>query len=210
MGSYQKTVIVFGVLLAAVTAVFLYMQYGEIWERAVEEEKRDITSHIQDRASVLIFPEDFTDPDTVHQQVMFEGFFDAIQSPEIVRLKIWNEDHVIVWSNLKGLIGQKFEDNEEVAEAFAGEVVFEIAEQSSENSSERDYAELAEAYIPFADATGKIVGVLEVYKSTVKLRERVNSEFKQLALAVVAGVLLVYFLFALLLKYVFNFAKKTR
>ncbi|MEE8470023.1 MAG: hypothetical protein V3S51_01695, partial [Dehalococcoidia bacterium] len=38
--------------------------------------------------------------------------------PNVVRIKIWNKDQVVVWSDERQLVGQSFPDNEDLNEAF--------------------------------------------------------------------------------------------
>ena len=46
--------------------------------------------------------------------------------PEIVRVKVWDREHEILWSDQTSLIGQRFPGNDELQRAFAGSVEVEI------------------------------------------------------------------------------------
>ncbi len=86
--------------------------------------------------------------------------------PEVVRVKMWDPSSAVIWSDAPELVGQRFPDNGELQQALAGEVAVEIKpltkrEQASERAS---HAVLAEVYVPVKDGSGRVVGVVEVYK----------------------------------------------
>lgn len=164
-------------LAIAVGGTGLFMKYQSIRSAHIEKQKERVASNIHEQATRFIKPEYFRNP--AIGQEYFQKFFDYIQSPSIVRLKVWDHNFTIIWSNLPELIGQSFPDNDEVAEAFEGEIAFEIEKQKNEHISERQFMELSEMYIPFADAKGEVVGVLEVYQPTTKLQNEINTEFKK-------------------------------
>ena len=47
--------------------------------------------------------------------------------PNVERIKIWNKDKAIVWSDSEKIVGQRFPDNENLGEALGGEIVSEIS-----------------------------------------------------------------------------------
>src|SRR3989475_1875513 len=92
--------------------------------------------------------------------------------PEVVRVKVWDRNATVLWSDEPRLIGQRFPDNDELKEALAGEVSVEIKTLSRrEHAYERgQFTTLAEVYVPiFSKTTGRVIGVVEVYKSPVRL-----------------------------------------
>src|SRR5262245_3057333 len=46
--------------------------------------------------------------------------------PEVVRVKIWDRNSSVIWSDEPQLVGQRFPDNDELKEALEGEVAVEI------------------------------------------------------------------------------------
>jgi len=92
--------------------------------------------------------------------------------PEVVRIKVWDRDAMVVWSDEPRLIGQHFSDDDELKEALAGEVTVEIKTlEGREHTYERpSYTTLAEVYVPiFSKTSGQVVGVVEVYKNPLRL-----------------------------------------
>jgi hypothetical protein len=196
--------VLLGVVLLAGAGVYLNGQYAVIKAAGIEAAKVKIATHIQERAQTMITSEDFATTDTVRQQAAFKAFWDSVQSPEYVRAKIWNKEFTIVWADLTELIGQRFTDNHEVAEALEGEIEFEIEEEKTEHVSERQYEELAEVYVPFRGADGAIAGVFEVYQPTIELNKAVWDNFMKVATPVLLLVALAYLLLAFALRYFLN------
>jgi signal transduction histidine kinase/ActR/RegA family two-component response regulator len=92
--------------------------------------------------------------------------------PEVMRVKAWGKDATVLWSDEAQLVGRRFPDNDELREALEGRVAVEIAEPSkAEHAYERGSAvSLAEIYVPILSRrTGEVVGVLEVYKTPLRL-----------------------------------------
>jgi PAS domain S-box-containing protein len=92
--------------------------------------------------------------------------------PEIVRIKVWDREGIILWSDEARLIGERFPGNRELGAALAGRVSVEIKELAKpEHAYEQGrFAALAEVYVPiFSKTGGDVLGVLEIYKTPVRL-----------------------------------------
>ena len=90
--------------------------------------------------------------------------------PEVVRVKVWDRDATVVWSDEPRLIGQRFADDNELKEALAGEVTVEIKTlDGREHAYERPrFTTLAEVHVPIVSkTTGRVLGVVEVYKNPI-------------------------------------------
>jgi putative nucleotidyltransferase with HDIG domain len=99
----------------------------------------------------------------------------TLLSPNIVRIKIWNLDGVLVYSDDKNIMGQTFSIEADLQEAFSGEVATDISNlQAEENIAERgQYSKLFEIYVPLQPAdSGEILGAYEVYYDLSKLQPR--------------------------------------
>ena len=88
--------------------------------------------------------------------------------PEVLRVKIYDAEGRIVWSDEGLLIGKLYEDNEELDEALAGEVVAEMGKSKTEHELETPLApekQLLEVYVPLVnEKDGSVYGVFELYK----------------------------------------------
>ncbi len=91
--------------------------------------------------------------------------------PEVVRAKVWNRESEILWSDQADLIGQRFPGNDELQRALAGSVEVEIKRLAkSEQHYERPaFGILAEIYVPIVGRDGRVLGVVEVYKTPDRL-----------------------------------------
>ncbi len=181
-----KIIIALGVLAVAGVAGYGWRQYQRISARVYDAEKQAIATHIQERAGALLAPEDFTSADTARQAEAFQKFFDEIQTANLFRIKVWNKEFVVVWSNLQETIGKRFPDNHEIKESLEGEIEFELKTAGKkEQVGERNYTDFSETYIPVKDAQGAIVGVIEVYQRVFAAQEKIRGEFRA-SLAVAA------------------------
>jgi hypothetical protein len=185
-GGLSRVIVGCGLLVALATGLWLYVRHGEIKHAAFEKRKAETAAYIQKRAVVLLKVEDINEGDPALRQQSFQAFFDAVQSPDLVRMKIWNREYTVVWSELRELIGQRFLDNHGVKEALEGKVAFELVESKDEQVSERAFQALSETYVPFFDATGEVAGVIEVYQPVTALNAEMRSQFQSSATAALA------------------------
>ena len=87
--------------------------------------------------------------------------------PEVVSVKIWSPDGVILYSPNADLIGRAFDVEEELDRAFSGEVVSKLSDLSEpENEYERmAWDSLIETYAPVrSEGTDSVVAVTEFYQ----------------------------------------------
>ena len=89
-----------------------------------------------------------------------------VLSKHIVRIKIWNRDGQVIYSDKKDLVGRRFPVEGELKEALDGEIAMEISSlQKDENVAERGrYSRLIEIYVPLRLMDSpQISGVYEIY-----------------------------------------------
>src|SRR5215207_7963945 len=101
----------------------------------------------------------------------------TLLSADIVRIKIWNREGLLVYSDDKNIIGKVFAVEEDMQEAFHGEIAAEVTDlQSEENMDERgQYTELFEIYVPLEPVDSEeILGAYEVYYDLSKLQPRLT------------------------------------
>ncbi|MFZ3383651.1 MAG: ATP-binding protein [Candidatus Methanoperedens sp.] len=84
----------------------------------------------------------------------------------VVRVKIWSREGLLIYSDEKEQIGQRFPDNDELEEALAGKIVSAVSPEKEENKGEREqYGRLFEVYVPLLPVdTNQVAGVYEVYQ----------------------------------------------
>lgn len=94
--------------------------------------------------------------------------------PNLVRLKIWNRDRVVIWADLPEMVGRRYADNHGVADVLAtGEKVVELTwkghereESEHELEDENSKKKLLELYVPITfPGSNQIDVVFEVYRN---------------------------------------------
>jgi putative nucleotidyltransferase with HDIG domain len=116
------------------------------------------------------------------------------QRPEIVTVKVWEENGVLAWTNrAQRRIGEKFEldgNLGRVMEQNRPEAAFEVPDEK-ENAVERQlgFKQLLEVYAPIRDAHRNAIGAYEIY-ADAKQSEKIIAANKH---AVWAAVGLVFF-----------------
>ncbi|HET9493520.1 MAG TPA: ATP-binding protein [Chloroflexia bacterium] len=112
----------------------------------------------------------------------------------LVRVKIWNRDGEIIYSDQMDLIGWRGPLSSEIREALDGLTVATISPlDKEENVEERGFGELLEVYTPLRQAgETEIVGVFEGYYDITDLRDRIDDTNEFLWVAIVFGFAFLY------------------
>lgn len=182
MKIYYTVLILAFVAIAGGEYFWLSRAHNDIKMAVTEQKKAETASFIQTSATGVIQPEDFSQKDVKKQQRAFEDFWKIIQAKGFIRMKVWDKNFTVLWSDLPELIGQRFPDNDEVAEALDGEVELELTDErarTSEYFSERQYQNLLEIYVPILDASGKPAGVLETYQPADSFLAEIQASFRR-------------------------------
>jgi len=113
----------------------------------------------------------------------------------IVRVKIWNKDGLLLYSDEKSLAGQQFPVSDELEKALKGEIATEVSNlDKTENVSERVlYKRLLEVYVPIRLAdSNEIVGVYEIYHNLAVLDPAIAATRRFVWIIVGLGFLVLY------------------
>jgi two-component system, NtrC family, sensor histidine kinase HydH len=157
---------VIGLITLTLSMVIVYSLRGDLLER----EWGITADFIRTEAHQVLAPSDFAAPTTPAAQAHFERFYQQTgMMPEIVRVKIYDTNTGVIWSDEPRLEGERFPDNPQLVQALSGQttVNLDTDELKRENVYERnEFAQLVEVYVPivFPD-TSRIVGVVETYKT---------------------------------------------
>ncbi|VVB84695.1 Methanogenesis regulatory histidine kinase FilI [uncultured archaeon] len=98
-----------------------------------------------------------------------------VLNKHIVRVKIWNRDGLLVYSDEKEQVGQSFPEDENLKDALGGKTVMVISPEKEENVEERQrFGRLFEVIVPLLprDSTG-VVGAYEIYQDMDVLEPRI-------------------------------------
>jgi two-component system sensor histidine kinase HydH len=96
--------------------------------------------------------------------------------PDVVRANLYASDRTVLWSTESQIIGQKFQDNDELDRAFTGEMVIESGRLAvdrnkpehvglAKKTAETGFNYFVETYLPIRDESGaKVLAVVEIYR----------------------------------------------
>ncbi|HEY8359423.1 MAG TPA: ATP-binding protein, partial [Ramlibacter sp.] len=143
----------------------------------------------------------FENPEHPELRRRFLGAMEQLARTEPIRANAFDRTGRVLWSTEAELIGRKDQDNDELAEALAGELAVESGTLRSFSREKKEHAGLSdsthyyvESYIPVrVGGQGPVMGVIELYKVPVQLSASIREGLLQLWLAC-AGSGLVLFL----------------
>ena len=117
-----------------------------------------------------------------------------LNGKDVVRIKIWNRDLRVVYSDDSGLIGRSFPPSDELESALRGQSEAEVSHlKNAENARDRRYGELLEVYVPLQfSATGPPAGAFELYLPYRPIAAAVNREIRTTFLLLLAGLFVLY------------------
>lgn len=134
-----------------------------------------------------------------------------ILSRNIVRIKIWNKDGMVIYSDEKKLIGKKFEIEDDLEAAFGGKFFSEIKPlNKTENKYERvKYQELIEIYVPlYLNKSSKPSGAYEAYIKPTLISKEANEIKRDITLIVTLGLAFLYLTLVWFFKGAYDRVKK--
>jgi two-component system, NtrC family, sensor histidine kinase HydH len=144
----------------------------------LEREWTSTADFVRTEIQQTLGPADFATPHGDQARARFQHFYQqTVMMPEIVRIKIYDADMRVIWSDEQRLIGQRFPDNPQLVAAIAGATTVNLKHTTGgENVYERPRPELVEVYVPvvFRDDHG-VVGVVETYKEPVRVFANIRS-----------------------------------
>ncbi|MGH2786347.1 MAG: putative bifunctional diguanylate cyclase/phosphodiesterase [Actinomycetota bacterium] len=113
---------------------------------------------------------------------------------KVVRIKIWNKDGRIVYSEDESLIGKRFPVESDLGEALEGELEAEVSELDGvEEASERGLGRLFEVYVPLRFYEGgEVAGAFEMYLPYAPIEEAINRDVRRLQLWMLLGLTILY------------------
>ncbi len=112
----------------------------------------------------------------------------------LVKVKIWNMQGKIAYSDDATLVGKTFDISPELRTSLDGETSAEVTDlQKAENIDERGYGRLLEVYIPLQlPGQSEVVGAYEGYYDVEDLEQRITITNQYLWLSIGTGFLFLY------------------
>jgi len=164
--------------------------------RVLPETFRSILDQHPDSLAWFLQPPGTTLPGSVAR--LSEGL---LKIPGVYRIKLWNADGTVLWSDRTELIGQNFAQNYHFQIASSGKVAYNSKGfQKFENQTEQADRIVVEVSSPVYDGP-RIIGVLELYESDKVLSSLMlrSAETIWLSVVVAGGVLYLLMMVAFLL-----------
>ncbi len=89
-----------------------------------------------------------------------------VLNKHVVRVKIWSREGLLIYSDEKEQIGQRFPDDEELQEALEGKIVSVVSPEKEENEEEREqFGRVFEVIVPLLPAdSNQVAGAYEIYQ----------------------------------------------
>ena len=179
---------------AATTAALVVVISYHFRQHLLEREWTWTAAYVAKEAHSNLSAAHFLAPHTPEAQARFTTFYeDVILLPELVRLKIYDAEGTVIWSDEPRLVGQRFLDNPLLQGALAGRITVkgEIGERKGEHVYEPNPS-LVEVYVPIVFQGSRVVGVVEAYKSPDQVFARVRSIKVIVAATALLGASLLY------------------
>jgi len=167
--------------------------------------RRDLLEHewgvtadfVRTEAAHHLTPADFMEPGTPLAQAHLRDFYaQTVLLPEIVRVKIYDANMTVIWSDEPRLMGQRFPDNPQLRGALAGRTTVDLPASTAkdEHQYERGLSsELVELYVPITfPGTARAVGVVETYKAPTRVFAGIRQAWMTVFGTALAGGVVLY------------------
>jgi two-component system, NtrC family, sensor histidine kinase HydH len=185
--------------IAVITTVQAGVQWVLLRDDLLERESTATGQTVRADADASLRPEDFAAWQTPEAAARFERFARrALLNPDVRRVKIYNADMRVVWSDEARLIGERFTDNARLARALQGETIVHLAHGGqSENVYERNLQQALEVYVPLVlsgrtPGTARIDAVVELYKDRSQVAASLSRGQRTIVGTSVAGALVLF------------------
>ncbi len=188
-------------LLSLVVTFLIALSLGWVLQRQMEQSALRLEAEsAADQVSLVLktrlSPSDFTLPLRPERLDELDRLFrELLFQRHIVRVKLWNPDGVLVYSDEKELVGRPFPMTHELREALNGGLAMEISSLGEvENVAERGrYSRLMEIYIPvYLPGVSGVVGVYEVYHDLEVVQPAIDRMRRSIWLGVALGFFVLY------------------
>jgi diguanylate cyclase (GGDEF)-like protein len=113
---------------------------------------------------------------------------------DVARIKIWNRDNRVVYSDDGSLIGQRFPSTDELDEALEGKTESEVSNLTrAENTQERSNGKLLEVYTPIRFAADQPpAGAFEIYLPYAPIAAGIHHDVLRLWMLLIGGLALLW------------------
>jgi diguanylate cyclase (GGDEF)-like protein len=182
------------VLIALLGALLGYVIRGNVRERALHESERAAQLVARLAIQPLLTPEQLAsglDDQGLHR---LDRTLAAARAEDVARIKVWNREGTIVFSDQPDLIGRTFAPTGDLGEALQGRVVSHLAEmETPEERTERHLGRLLEVYVPIRfTPDGLPDGAFELYLRYEPIARSIATDSRRMYLVLGVGLVVLY------------------
>jgi len=184
-------------VIAGITLTLALVLSFSLRRDLLEREWTVTADFVRTEAAYHLTPADFMEPGTPVAQAHFRDFYEqTVLLPEIVRVKIYDANMTVVWSDEPRLMGQRFPDNSQLRGALAGRTTVDLPASTAkdEHQYERGLSsELVELYVPITfPGTDRVMGVVETYKAPTRVFAGIRQAWITVFATALAGGVVLY------------------
>jgi len=187
-------------LILVLVGLISFLAIGRYVSASLESDAvRGVVREVEWEAAMLghlVPPEQLITPmhDPEHYRELDRFVMEHVKRPGVLRVKIWNLEGTVVYSDEPALIGLTFPVEGKLAGALGGESAAGVSGlEVEDNAYESDFGQLLEVYTPIWHGDlPAVVGVLEVYEDYGMVADRVERSQQALLIATVAGLGAIY------------------
>jgi two-component system, NtrC family, sensor histidine kinase HydH len=188
------------ITISVIAAVSAYMQSQFLTNQILLRDATVTHEFLQSIVNAEGTATFFVDTDASEANDKLQSFFKHIDTiPDVIASNVYDAKGFVLSSSKPNVAGAHYDDNDELKRALSGEVVYESGVVGASDKAEHNRlgddhlgARFVESYLPIKDTTsGKVVGVVEVYKVPLALDRAISGGLRGLWTgALVAGTLL--------------------
>lgn len=164
------------VVTTLIAVAFSLLVSRRMIANALDDAANDAAQTVMTTITPQVAAEDFGAP-TSSRVAAWKARVGRVVAGDIVRVKVWDANGMVLYSDNLELIGKTFPlaDEEELQEALKGELAKELSDlEKSENVAERSYGRLLEVYVPVQlPGNNRVIGVYEVYRRFDPLQQKI-------------------------------------
>ena len=188
-------------LLSLIPVVALGIGLGNVVSSGVQQQnldEADRNTAILAQAGIqpLLLPSDLTSGLSTARLDQLDNSLRGVAFGKVVaRLKIWNRQSVVVYSDNRTLVGRTFPADEHLSMALAGQTASEISDASApENKADNLTGKFLSVYVPFyfADDPKTAAGAFELYLPWAPVAAQIDQESQHLYVLLAIGLSLLY------------------
>lgn len=189
--------VLLGIIVFFILGVFLSNLIAPtLFQFIFEQQKLNTVVFANRLANEFLKPEDFSNTVTQDNRDRFELFVNNLQIPGLFRVKIWNAEGRIIYSDKEELIGKEFPPSAGFIKALKLETDVHIESFDSQNPHyvyEAPFGEGLEIYAPITfGASSEVVGVIEIYARIGFLQKQIETIQKSFAIRVAISLFVMF------------------